>query len=367
MNKLILIYNTAPRYRESIFRLIDAEFDCRWYFGKTKTDIKEMDLSLLRNACYYKTIGNPTRIYWKIGILSLLFKKENQSFLILAESRCLTDYLFIGLARLLKKKVYVWTHGWYGKESRTEALLKKWQFLHVDGIFVYSNYARGLMIKEGIPSAKIFTIHNSLHYDQQVALRKQLKPSSIFNEHFGDDNPTLIFIGRLTKVKKLDMLVDAVAKLKELGEFYNLVFVGDGAERFSLEKKVDESGLTSSVWFYGACYDEKVNAELLYNADLCVAPGNIGLTAVHALTFGTPCLTHNDFKWQMPEFEAIHDGETGAFFTRDNLDSMINAIRNWFKNKGKERELVRNACYNEIDTQWNPCFQMDVIRNNLKF
>ena len=48
--KLCLIYNTAPRYREAIFKAIDQEFDCDWYFGPTKTDIKEMDTSLLKNV-----------------------------------------------------------------------------------------------------------------------------------------------------------------------------------------------------------------------------------------------------------------------------------------------------------------------------
>lgn len=59
--KLVLIYNTAPRYREAIFRAIDQEYDCEWYFGETKTDIKEMDLPLLKNAHYYKYCGNPTK------------------------------------------------------------------------------------------------------------------------------------------------------------------------------------------------------------------------------------------------------------------------------------------------------------------
>ena len=54
-NKLCIVYNTAPRYREAIFRAIDAEWNCDWYFGHTTTDIKEMDTSLLNKVYYYKT------------------------------------------------------------------------------------------------------------------------------------------------------------------------------------------------------------------------------------------------------------------------------------------------------------------------
>lgn len=363
--KLCIIYNTAPRYREAIFQSIDKTYDCDWYFGETKTDIKEMDLSLLKNTKYYKTYGDASSFYWKKGILSLLFKRKYQTFLMLSESRSLTDYFFIGLARLLRKKVYVWTHGWYGKETKKEAVLKKWQFNQVEGIFVYSNYARNLMIEQGIPGKKIFTIHNSLDYDEQKALRERLEPSNIYKDHFSNDYPTIIFIGRLTKVKKLDLLLEALYKLKNRGEKYNLVFVGNGSEKENLQENVISFGLKDNVWFYGACYDERQNAELIYNADLCVAPGNIGLTAMHAMVFGCPCMSHNTFKWQMPEFEAIQPGLTGEFFEMNNVDSLADSISRWFSENIRKRQEVRKACFQEIDTQWNPYFQLEVIKNNI--
>lgn len=363
---LLLVFNTAPRYRENIYKAIDQEYDCEWYFGKKLGDIQEMDYSVLKEVRRYKSYGNPSKLFWKCGILSLLFSKERKVFLTIAESRSLTDYVFFGLSRLFKKKVYVWTHGWYGKENKIEATLKKWQFNHVDGIFVYSNYARNLMIKEGLSAEKIFTIHNSLLYDQQKALRESIVPSTIYKDHFCNDTPTIIFIGRLTKVKKLDMVVDALSKLKAKGENYNLVFVGDGVEKKNLEAKVTEMGLQRNVWFYGACYDEKKNAELIFSADLCVSPGNVGLTAIHALTFGCPVITHNCFKWQMPEFEAIQTGVTGDFFEMDNVNALSDCISHWFASKADERDEVRKACFNEIDTKWNPYFQMEVLKKNLK-
>ena len=68
-------------------------------------------------------------------------------------------------------------------------------------------------------------------------------------------------------MKKLDMLIEAAARLKENEEHYNIVFVGDGVERDSLQQQVNGLGISEQVWFYGACYDEKTNAELIYNAD----------------------------------------------------------------------------------------------------
>lgn len=368
-NKLCLIYNIAPSYREAIFKAIDAEYDCDWYFGDFKTDIKQMDTTLLKHVSFYHVIGKPSRICWKTKLLKLLFSKQYQTYFMLIESHSITDWLFLLLATLFlkKKKIYVWGHGWYGKESRLEAAMKLWEFKHVAGAFVYGNYARNLMIEQGIPADKLFVIHNSLHYDQQVELRRTLHPTDIYTGHFRNDNPTLIFIGRLTKVKQLDLLVESVAGLRAKGERYNLVFVGDGNERPFLEHLVRERQIEDCVWFYGTCYDERTNAELIYNADLCVAPGNVGLTAMHSMVFGTPVISHNTFKWQMPEFEAIRQNATGDFFEYMNLESLIKAISRWFAVKKDKREVVRSACYHEIDTQWNPYYQIEQIREHLKF
>ena len=94
MQKLCVIYNTAPRYREAVFRAIDKEYDCDWYFGETKSDIKEMDTSLLKNVTYYKTYGNPQKWYWKRNYLFLLFKSDYKNYLILPETRSMSDWLF---------------------------------------------------------------------------------------------------------------------------------------------------------------------------------------------------------------------------------------------------------------------------------
>ena len=367
-NKLCIVYNTAPRYREAIFRAIDAEWNCDWYFGHTTTDIKEMDTSLLNKVYYYKTYWWGQKFYWQHGILGLLFRHDYRLFFMLLESRCLTAYLFFFLAHFFfpKKKVYIWTHGWYGKETKIEAKLKLWLFRHVDGIFVYGNHAKCLLMEQGLSEKKLFVIHNSLAYDKQRAIRERIKPSDIYKEHFNNRCPTLIFKGRLTPVKRLDLLIDAVSLLNARNEYYNIVFVGDGEMRSNLEKNVSEKGLTKNVWFYGSCYDEQTNAELIYNADMCVAPGNVGLTAIHAMTFGCPVITHSDFKWQMPEFEAIHPGKTGDFFIRDNVSALADTISHWFTVKQSQRETVRQNCFHEIDTQWTPQFQMEVIKRYLK-
>jgi glycosyltransferase involved in cell wall biosynthesis len=265
-----------------------------------------------------------------------------------------------------RKKVFIWTHGWYGKEKRIEKILKKIMFhLPNGGVFCYGNYARNLMIKEGFNSKKIFVIHNSLFYDKQIEIRNYLKETCIYKNHFNNGNKNLFFVGRLTAIKKLDLILKAIIICRNRGTEYNLTFIGDGERADELKSLTKRLGIENQVWFYGSCYDEKELSSLIYNADLCVAPGNIGLTAMHSMVFGTPCLTHNDYPYQMPEFEAIKEGKTGTFFKRDDVNDLANKIDDWFKLNGAEREVVRKSCMDEIDREWNPYFQIEVLKKNL--
>lgn len=362
--KLCVIYNFAAHYRQSIFKLMDDTFDCVWYFGKSNQDIKKMDYSIFSgkiNEVETKILGGLT---FQIGILKLLCKYDR--FLMLGDSRSVSTWLFLLLAKFLPhKKVYLWSHGIYGKESFLQMFIKKIIFGLANGIFLYNNYSKKLMIDKGFNSKKLYVIHNSLNYETQINLRNSIIPSNIYKQHFNNNNNNLIFIGRLTKVKKLDMLLNAVKLLKERGENYNITFIGNGIEKVTLEHQCKELGLENNVWFYGACYDEHTNAELIYNADLCVAPGNVGLTAIHTMVFGTPVLTHDDFKWQMPEFEAIIPGKTGNFFKKDHTIDLAEKIGLWFELYANSREIVRKFCYNEIDSSWTPKFQIEVLKNGM--
>ncbi|MBO4451294.1 MAG: glycosyltransferase family 4 protein [Bacteroidaceae bacterium] len=193
-----------------------------------------------------------------------------------------------------------------------------------------------------------------------------MKPSDIYTKHFGNNLPVLIFIGRLTPIKRLDQLILALNLLHKRGSDYNLVFVGEGSEYTYLQRMIQEKDLSSRVWFYGSCYDETVNAELIYNADLCIAPGNVGLTAMHSMVYGTPVMTHNDKTWQMPEFEAISVGHTGDFFNRNDIEDMANKIELWFEKNKDTRERIRSNCFNEIDTSWTPAYQMNILKKQIK-
>lgn len=357
-------FNNLSIYRRAIYTLIDKQYDCDWFIEQTDTGVKSFSDTELKRVIRLQTaqIGP---FFWEKGLVSLL-RRDYDIYFMLGATRNISLFVFCLFKKLFgnkTKRVYLWTHGVYGKESKIEWILWKRPMLKMaDGIFTYGDYAKKLLVEKGFDESKIFPIHNSLDYDSQLKIREDLAPSVIYKNHFNNANPVLIFIGRLTPVKKLDMLINAVGLLKRKGKEYNVVFVGDGSERGKLERLSVENKIESNVWFYGECYDERQNAELVYNADLCVAPGNIGLTAMHSLMFGCPAISHNNFAFQMPEFEAIEPGETGDFFDFGSVEDLADKIEQWFSTHHNKRESIRTACYQVIDTSWNPYYQIKLIQ-----
>lgn len=364
MQKLILNFNCAPKYRAAIYQLIDQAYDCEWAFGEY-SNIKPMDYSLLKGKVYLMKNHEWHGLKWQCGgAIGLAFKKDAKAYMLLGDPTMLTIWLIAVISRVRSRKVYFWTHGWYGREGWAKKIIKKMFFGLANKVFVYGNHARELMLQEGFKAEKVVTIYNSLDYDGQLALRETLQSDKVYENHFGNKFPTLIFVGRLLESKRLDLILDAMAIAAKQGHVYNLMLIGDGLTRGLLENKMEALHLKQHVWFYGECYDDKEMCGLLYNADLCVSPRNIGLSAIHTLTYGTPVITNVCFETQMPEAESVVPGYTGDFFKFPDANDLSDKIQTWL-DAHPDREAVRKSCYAEIDARWNPHRQIDIFKKQI--
>lgn len=359
--KIALIYNFAQHYRTNIFTLMDKELDVDFYFGDHYQNVKKMDYSLLTHKVTEVKNVHIGPLVWQANTVRLVWGKYD-TFIMLGEPKCISSWVILILSRLLGKRFIFWTHGWYGRENWIKKIVKKIYFGLADGVMLYGEYARNLMLKQGLPSDKLFVIHNSLAYDEEIKVRQGLEPSTFYQVHFNNDNSNLVFIGRLIADKKLDLIIHAMVLLRNKGINLNMTYVGDGPVKANLETLAKDCDLQDHVWFYGPCYDETKIAQLIYNADICVSPGDIGLTAIHSMTFGTPVITHNNFCHQGPEFEAIQENITGLFFEYNNTEDLAHAIMQWLEKHHEDREKVRQACYKEIEEKWNPHKQLETIK-----
>ncbi len=157
------------------------------------------------------------------------------------------------------------------------------------------------------------------------------------------------------------MLVHAANSINSEKTAVNLVFIGNGSEREKLEKLGYKGVAEKWLHFVGDCYSEEEIGRYLTVSDLCVSPGNVGLTAIHSLSFGTPVCTHGNLNNQGPEAEAVVDGYNGFYFKENDVNNLVDCIKKWlFTNP--DRELVRERCFEIIDTYYNPGYQLTVFK-----
>ncbi|MGY6648824.1 glycosyltransferase [Wenyingzhuangia sp. IMCC45574] len=363
-NKICCIFNYAPHYRKSIYKKMDEELTCDFFFGgNVPGTLKAMDTNELKGfSGSYKNVLFRNKIIWQKKILKLLFVKKYKNYILTVDTACLSSWIFIYLAKLLGKKVFFWTHGCYGNESNLYKLKNRLYFLSASGLLLYSEYAKEILLKEGYNQEKLHVIANSLDYENQLEIRQQLVKNSVYSDFFNNSDPVLLFIGRLEKKKKLSMILDLQTSFKNKGIAINVVFIGEGNDKQNLEEKALSLKLYKKVWFYGSCYDEKEIGNLIFNADICLSPGNVGLTAIHALSFGTPVITHANFCEQMPEFEAIMSGENGAFFEQNNMESLKEVVEEWLVRYPVKNNILVEKCYKVIDSKYNPNYQISVLK-----
>jgi glycosyltransferase involved in cell wall biosynthesis len=365
MNRICIITNIGTHYRYPIFNEIRKSFNADFFLGdKLQFPIKTFnykDLEGYKGTVHNRFFG---KFYWQDGTVRLV-NKPYDYYILDGEPYCLSSWAILIYAKLKGKKTISWSHGWYGREGFIKRLIKKAFYSLFSYLMIYSEYAINLMEKEGFKRKRMFCIANSLDSDHEKAIRKELKPSNIYSNHFKNNNPTIIYCGRIQKVKKLPLIIDSIKILKDQGIKVNAVFIGKDIDDVNLPALAKRQGITDQIWMYGPCYEDKKLAELFYNAAVCVSPGNIGLTAIHTLSFGCPAITHDDFANQMPEFEAIKQGLTGGFFHEGDSNDLANKIKPWLFLTPEQREDTRKAAYAEIDRKWNIHYQIDVIKQVL--
>jgi len=360
-NKIVFILNYASHYRITIFKKINDDLDSDFYFGDIpNSSIKKIDYSDLSNfKKEFKTIKLKS-FYWYKGSYLLAFSSYTK-FVLTGDPQILSNWLILILAKILRKKTFLWTHGWYGQERGMKRIIKKIYFGLADKILLYGDYAKEIMIRDGFNENKLTPIYNSLNYQDQLQIRNNLQKTLIYKDHFKNNHPVLIYIGRVQKVKRLDLILKGMSILNDENIHVNLVVVGGESLDYNINTDIIKYRLEKQVWLYGASYDERKNGELIYNSDLCVSPGNVGLTAIHSLMYGTPVITHNNFALQMPEFETIIENYTGAFFEENNVDDLVRKIKSLLKQK-----IDRKNCYKIIDDKWNPNNQIYILKKLFK-
>ncbi len=305
-------------------------------------------------------------ILWQSGLLKSLRKEKFDDVIFLANAYYLSTWFATFYLKMTGKKVYMWTHGVITTKKDWKWRLRKVFYGLSDGVLLYGHKAREVMAKNGFPQRKLHVIYNStgsindLIVKNEIPIEERNQTKKQLFKH--PDLPILIFVGRLTYVKKLDQILQAANILRQEDFKVNVLYVGDGEARNDLENLAQSLKLTSYCHFYGACFQKEELEKLFAISDLCVSPGEVGLTAMSALANGKPVLSHDDFNYQMPEYEAIEPGVNGMLFKRNSISDLALKTKQWIvENKDTSEELMRSNCKKVIMEKYNAEYQAELI------
>jgi len=299
----------------------------------------------------------PERLLWQTGIVRRIFFSKYKYFVFEGAIAHLPTWLFAALCRISGKKALFWTHGLKGTDRGIKKMVRQIYFKLPHALLLYGDFSKGVMVKGGFNAKRLFVIYNSLDVNKQLTIFKNYNNEIVKAEKARIfSNPaalTLIFIGRLVQAKGVMQTVEAVRDLVADHFPVNLILIGTGPELAHIKDLIAEHRLEKNIHLAGEIYNEETICKYFKMADLLLSPGGVGLNCMHSMAYGVPVLTHDDFRFQSPEVEAIVPGSTGIFFQYGNYQDMLAKIRNW-NNFGKTKEEIVRNCQSMMEHRYNP-------------
>jgi glycosyltransferase involved in cell wall biosynthesis len=191
-------------------------------------------------------------------------------------------------------------------------------------VFCPSAYLRELAVSWGADASHTEVLPNPAPVPPRES-REELR------RRHGFEGPTLVFAGRLTAQKALDVAFDAVARVAGV----TLAVVGDGPERERLERSAGDR-----VRFLGAV-PRGTALELFRAADAALLSSgweNFPHAVVEALAVGTPVIATD----VGGVAEVVRDGENGLLVAAGDSEALADAIAR-FVSDAPLRERLRTA------------------------
>ena len=188
----------------------------------------------------------------------------------------------------------------------------------------------------GVDASRIRMIPNPIHVEEH-GIRPHMSIAGRFRERYRfGSQPIVLFLGRLSPRKRLDVLVRAFAQLRASNaDAARLVIAGNdmGAEA-DTQRLVRELGVVEHVTFTGLLTQGE-RIEALVDADVTVYPSEheiFGLVPIESLLAKTPVVVTGDSGCgevigQIGGGKVVAVGDVGAL--ADAIDAILEAPRHW--------------------------------------
>lgn len=195
------------------------------------------------------------------------------------------------------------------------------------------------LVKIGFNEKNIKIVHNGINKDT-TSVKTPVKKFS---------NPTILYLGRIKKYKRVNLLVDIFPKIVEKVPRVRLIIAGWGTEASHLADIIMMNPLHRKIRLAGPV-SNKEKKLLLSKSWLFVNP-SIGegwsIAVIEANLYGTPAVSFDVSGLS----ESVKHEETGLL--ANNEDDLINKICEVLKNHSLREKLGKNAA------KWSNNFSWD--------
>lgn len=353
--KIDYFTNIFSHYRFPIWKLLinseDLDFSI-YYSPKSIDEIKTVKMDLIKEDSkkklfpVLKNFFFFNKLIWQKGVIYKVLNSKAEAFVFLGEMTIISTWISIFICKIRKKKIFFWGHGLYGNENTFKLSFRIFFLKLADVNFLYGNWAKNILLKNGFKENELEVIYNSLP-STSIKLKEKNHKINEKNYYFRFKENDILFVGRLNKKKGIELIIKAIEYINSGDLNVRLVIIGEGDYKLEIIKKFNLL-IDKSIFFLGEIYDEQYLKYCFNKSKLLVSPGNVGLACIHSLSYGTPVCTHNDMNYQMPEAEILND-ENSSLFEKGNFLSLVNAIKKGIilKTEKQSRKIIQSVfeCY----------------------
>ena len=187
------------------------------------------------------------------------------------------------------------------------------------------------LVARGLCSELIEVIPNGIELDKYTP-----GPEAARSER-----PSLLFLGRLKRYKRVDLVLRALARLVEDGLDVEFMVGGDGDQLMALEKEARRLGVRDRVHFLGFVTEGEKLAQLrsAWLHVLTSPKEGWGISNLEAAACGTPSVASDSPGLR----ESVVDGETGLLVPHGDVDALAEAIGALLRDSERREEMGRRA------------------------
>ncbi len=209
-----------------------------------------------------------------------------------------------------------------------------WFYNQMEEVLVPSTGTRDQLLAHGLPLEKMKPLPRWVDTEQFSPDKRRER---FWLDHGLTGSVTLLYVGRVSKEKALDLLVGAFRRLVDEGRELSLAIIGDGPYRDEMEASL--AGYP--VRFTGYLEGEELQRAYA-SADLFVFPSatdTFGNVVLEAQASGLPVIVSDAGGPQ----ELMIPGETGLIFNAGDANALIEAIENLISNRLLLSLMAENA------------------------